>query len=450
MKRLIIILSIALSSCSLVSPDRPTAKAEVNNNWSSSSKEVQTNSKINNTESGSYWWYKYSDNTLNRLMESAFQQNNQLQIAGASVELANAQLKRIEFAWIPNLTAMTGYSSFPAMGNLGYFFGGFANYTVNVFQLIQQQKQAEYIVNTIMFAKTRVQLEVIYQVAISYFSLLAYEREEVLYQKLLSDMETVLALNQQRFTTGVSSEKEPFVSSAEIAEIRSKLEIIRHNIVLSQNALRFLTNQNPGKIIHKNTFNNLAPNILIPGNLPLTVLNNRPDVAEVTARLEAANAGIGVAQSELLPTINFSNFYRDASQNEGYGYVPGDLKQSVISVPIINAQIFADIAASNAIYKQVYYNYLQTVEAALRDVDNDISAHNQFSKQLDDNTRALDYINKSCALESTRFNTGISSKLEYTKCLVRIDYYQILLTQIKMAKLLATAKLYQDFAIIRE
>ncbi|TXI93234.1 MAG: hypothetical protein E6Q33_04400, partial [Neisseriales bacterium] len=126
MKRLIIILSIVLGSCSLVSPERPTAKAKVNNNWSSSSKEVTTNSKINDTESGSYWWYKYSDNTLNQLMESAFQQNNQLQIAGASVELANAQLKRIEYAWIPNLTAKTGYSSFPEIGNLGYFFGGIA------------------------------------------------------------------------------------------------------------------------------------------------------------------------------------------------------------------------------------------------------------------------------------------------------------------------------------
>lgn len=450
MRLLLSLLTIAISSCSLISPSRPTAKANVNNSWVSTSTEVMTNSKINNSESGNYWWEKYQDNTLNQLMESAFQYNNQLQIAGASVELANAQLKRIEFAWIPNLSAMTGYSSFPAMGNLGYFFGGFANYTVNVFQLIKQQQQAEYIVNTVMFAQTRVQLEVIYQVAVSYFSLLAYERELILYQKLLADMEMVLALNQHRFTTGVSSEKEPFVNSAEIAEIKSKLETIRHNIVLSQNALKFLTNQNPGKIIHANIFANLDPNILIPGNLPLTTLNNRPDVAEVTARLEAANAGIGVAQSELLPTINFSNFYRDASQNGSYGYVPGDLKQSIISVPILNAQIFADIAASNAIYKQVYYNYLQTVEAALRDIDNDISAHNQFSKQLTDNAGALNYITKSCSLENTRFNTGISSKLEYTKCLVREDYYQIIVTQIKMGKLLATAKLYQDFAIIRE
>jgi len=450
MRLLFFTLAFALGSCSLVSPSRPTAKASVNNNWASSSQEVATNSKINNTESGSYWWYKYQDDALNQLMESAFKYNNQLQIAGASVELANAQLKRIEFAWIPNLSAMTGYSSFPAMGNLGYFFGGFANYTVNVFQLIQQQKQAEYIVKTVMFAENRVQLEVIHQVAISYFSLLAYEEELVLYQKLLKDMERVLALNQQRFSTGVSSEKEPFISSAEIAEIKSKLEVIKHNIVLSQNALRFLTNQNPGKIKHNNKFSALNPDILIPGNLPLTVLNNRPDVAEVTSRLEAANAGIGVAQAELLPTINFSNFYRDASQNSGYGYIPGDLKQSMISVPILNAQIFADIAASNAIYKQVYYNYLQTVEAALREIDNDISAHNQFSKQFTDNSTALAYITRSCMLENTRFTTGISSNLEYTKCLVREDYYQILVTQIKMGKLLATAKLYQDFAIIKE
>ncbi len=449
MKILIIFLSMVIVSCSLINPDRPTASAQINNKWVSSSPEIMNNSKLDR-ESGTYWWAKYQDNTLNQLMESAFKYNNQLQIAGSNVELANAQLKRIEYAWIPNISLMTGYSSFPAMGNLGYFFGGFANYTVNVLQLIEQQKQAEYIVKTIMYAKKRVQLEVIHQVAISYFSLLAYERELVLYEKLLNDSYLLLNLNQKRFSTGISSEKEPFISQAEIAEIKSKLEIIKHNIVLSQNALKFLINQNPGQIIHGNNFNNLNSDILIPGDLPLTVLNNRPDVMEVTAKLQAANAGVGVSQSQLLPTISFSNFYRDASQNISNGYNPIDFKQTIVNVPILNAQIFADIAVSNAIYKQVYYNYLQTIVGALREIDNDISAHRQFTKQLTDNNIALNYIDKSCSLELVRFNTGISNQLEYTKCLVRNDYYQIIVTQIKMGKLLATAKLYQDFAIIKE
>lgn len=446
----LLIATIALTGCSLVSPSHPTAKAVVNNDWVSISPGLNLSAESINKESGNYWWYKYQDNTLNGLMESAFANNNQLQIAGANVELANAQLKRIEFAWIPNFSALAGYSSFPAWGNLGYFFGAMANYSINVFQQIAQQKQAEYIVDTIMYAKERVQLEVIYQVSTSYFGLLANQEELALYQKLLGDMQVVLALNENRFTTGVSSVKDPYINQTEIAEIRSKIETIQHNIVLSGNALKFLTNQNPGAIATSNKFVNINPNIMIPGSLPLTTLNNRPDVAEVTKRLQAANEGIGVAQSELLPSINFSNFYRDASQNYNTNYAPGDLKQLVATVPILNAQVFADIAVSNAIYKQVYYNYLQTVVGALREVDNDISAHNQFYQQLNQNVTALDYINKNCFLEKSKFDAGISSNLDYMKCVVREDYYKIIVTQIKLGKMLATAKLYQDFAIIRE
>lgn len=446
----LLISTIVVTGCSLVSPSRPTAKAAVNADWVSISPGVNLSAESMNKESGNYWWYKYQDNTLNGLMESAFANNNQLQIAGANVELANAQLKRIEFAWIPNFSALAGYSSFPAWGNLGYFFGAMANYSINVFQQIAQQKQAEYIVDTIMYARERVRLEVIYQVSTSYFGLLANQEELALYQKLLSDMQVVLMLNQNRFTTGVSSVKEPYISQAEIAEIQSKVETIKHNIVLAGNALRFLTNQNPGTVITNKQFANLNSNIMIPGSLPLTTLNNRPDVAEVTQRLQAANEGIGVAQSELLPSINFSNFYRDASQNYNTNYNPGDLKQLVATVPILNAQVFADIAVSNAIYKQVYYNYLQTVVGALREVDNDISAHNQFYQQLNQNTIALDYINKNCFLEKSKFDAGISSNLDYIKCVVKEDYYKIIVTQIKLGKMLATAKLYQDFAIIRE
>ncbi len=446
----LLIATIAVTGCSLVSPSRPTAKAVVNNDWVSTSPGLNLSTESINKESGNYWWYKYQDNTLNGLMESAFANNNQLQIAGANVELANAQLKRIEFAWIPNFSALAGYSSFPAWGNLGYFFGAMANYSINVFQQISQQKQAEYIVDTIMYAKERVQLEVIYQVSTSYFGLLANQEELALYQKLLGDMQIVLALNENRFTTGVSSVKDPYINQTEIADIKAKIETIKHNIVLSGNALKFLTNQNPGVIATSNKFLNLNPNIMIPGSLPLTTLNNRPDVAEVTQRLQAANEGIGVAQSELLPSINFSNFYRDASQNYNTNYAPGDLKQLVATVPILNAQVFADIAVSNAIYKQVYYNYLQTVVGALREVDNDISAHNQFYQQLNQNVTALDYINKNCFLEKSKFDAGISSNLDYMKCVVREDYYKIIVTQIKLGKMLATAKLYQDFAIIRE
>ena len=110
----LLIATIAVTGCSLVSPSRPTAKAVVNNDWVSTSPGLNLYTESINKESGNYWWYKYQDNTLNGLMESAFANNNQLQIAGANVELANAQLKRIEFAWIPNFSALAGYSSFPA------------------------------------------------------------------------------------------------------------------------------------------------------------------------------------------------------------------------------------------------------------------------------------------------------------------------------------------------
>ena len=75
----------------------------------------------------------------------SFANNNQLQIAAANTDFANAQLKSIEFAWIPNLSFLTGYSSFPAMGSLGYFYGGMASYSLNVFQQIKAQEQAKYI-----------------------------------------------------------------------------------------------------------------------------------------------------------------------------------------------------------------------------------------------------------------------------------------------------------------
>ncbi len=449
MKKIIFLLiTILVVSCSNFAKTH-TAKPTTLQKWQSSSPELSFYESNIINQSGQWWWQKYNDQSLNQLMESALYANNQLQIAAANVDYANAQLEKIEFAWIPNLSFLTGYSSFPAMGNLGYFYGGMASYSLNVFQQLKQQKQAKYILETIQYANLRVELAVIGQVAISYYSLLAYQQELELYQKLKQDLTAIYLMNNQRFTSGVSSQKEPFVTMAEIAQIDAKIATVKHNIVLSQNALRFLTNQNPGSIVSKQKFEDVNPNLPIPINLPMTVLNNRPDVQEATTKLKAANEGIGVAQSELLPSIGLASFYRDASSSLNGTYSPADLNQLVVALPIINAQAFGDIAMQNALYKRVYYEYLQTVLFALKEVDDDISAHNKYFELLNDNNRALTNIDQSCLIENSRFTSGVSSKLEYMKCIAKDDYFRLMVVQIKLEKMLITVKLYQDLAITK-
>lgn len=423
----------------------------VTNKWASSSPGIMVKNVNYAVESQNltWWWTKYNDKTLDKLMESAFANNNQLQIAAANTDFANAQLKSIEFAWIPNLSFLTGYSSFPAMGSLGYFYGGMASYSLNVFQQIKAQEQAKYIVKATEYQQKSVQLGVIGQVAVSYFSLLAYQEQLEIYEKLTRDLVEILKLNNQRFKTGVSSQKEPYISASELAQIKAKTQIIKHNIVLTQNALKYLTNQNPGAITLSKKFSNIDPDLIVVSELPLTALNNRPDIQEATSKLDAANAGIGVAQSELLPTVSFANFYRDAAPNFGNSFQSNDLNQLVLAVPVINAQALADIAARNAIYKQIYFQYMQSVVAALRDIDNDISEHAQYTVQLSDNLRALDDIDKTCGLDKARFDSGVSSYLEYINCVTKYDYYRLTIVQLKLGKIMAMVKLYQDLAITK-
>lgn len=447
----LILITCLLSCCSLFSAKTDMPPPVVKNKWASSSPGIIIKDVNYAVESQNltWWWTKYNDKTLDGLMESAFANNNQLQIAAANTDYANAQLKGVEFAWIPNLSLLTGYSSFPAMGSLGYFYGGMATYSLNVFQQIKAQEQAKYIVKATEYQQKSVQLGVIGQVAVSYFSLLAYHEQLEIYEKLNRDLVEILKLNNQRFNSGVSSQKEPYISASEIAQIKAKTQIIKHNIVLTQNALKYLTNQNPGSIPITKKFSSINPDLIIVGELPLTALNNRPDIQDVTSKLQAANAGIGIAQSELLPTISFANFYRDAATGIGNSFTPTDLNQMIVAVPIVNAQAFADIAARNAIYKQVYFQYMQSVVAALRDIDNDISEHAQYTVQLNSNLRALSDIDKTCYLDKARFDSGVSSYLEYMNCVTKYDYYRLMIVQLKLGKMMAMVKLYQDLAITK-
>jgi multidrug efflux system outer membrane protein len=447
---IIVFIVLLLSACQAF--HKPKLKPPlIINKWPESSQGVsfKKNHSNNSDAAANWWWAKYNDDTLNQLMALALIKNYDLQIAAANTDYVSAQLKSIEFAWIPNLSILTGYSSFPAMGNLGYFFGGMASYSLNVLRQIKAQKQAHYFVKANQYQEQAIQLAIIGQVAVSYFNLLAYREELMLYHQLDHDLDETLRLNNRLFISGVSSQKESYVAASDLAALKAKTEIIKHNIIQSQNALHYLTSQNPGPIAVKTSFRAINANLIVFGDLPMTTINNRPDIQEEASKLQAANEDIGVAQSELLPTISFANFYRTASRSLGGDFVLKDLNQLELAVPILNAQAFGDIAAKNAAYKQVYYQYLKSVFAALRDIDDDISENNQYSIQFQEQTIALKNLKKSCDIEKTRFDSGIGSYLQYITCMTQYNYSRLMLVQIKLGKMMSTVKLYQDLAIVK-
>ncbi len=441
----IIILGSILVSCGYYSHYTPENNFNKPDSWRSlDSLYINTNQDL----PALAWWKKFDDPTLNALIESGLANNNSIRISMANVEAAQGQLKQVELSWIPSLSTNIGYSSFPDLGFPGMVFAVIPTYTMNFFTQIKQQKQAKYQLLATKADDDGVRLTVISLIANSYFMLSSQTEQLQLFNKLSNDLNELVTIAGNAYKGGLTSAINPTQANSELKLIDAQKRVVLQNIVVSQNALHYLLNENPATIKLTRSFAQLNPNQIVIGNLPLTVIENRPDMIKATYDLQAANEGIGIAFTNLLPSIQLSAARGEiATVPNGYDYgQPIWFNQALLQIPVFNASVYGQLDTAKGLNKASYYTYTETLRKVLREVDDALSAHDLYSK------RAADILTASCELQKVYdlnlalYNKGIISDSQLIEHRVRLDRLLIQVNQAKAEQFVTIVKLYQDLA----
>ncbi len=281
MLRLINLLMILLlSACST---PKPMPYVHYPKDWPVKNKNM---SKGNN-ENLPYiaWWQGFKDPTLNDLINCGLKANNSLNSSRGHIEAAEGELKKVHMQWIPTLDFLTGYSNNPATGFPGTLALLIPSYTINIFSQQQEQKKAKYELAAAKAEDDALKLTIISQIAISYFTYQAEVERNRLLSDLAADLTHLAAIGGNVYRGGLSSDIDPQTLYSQVSQIQGEQEIIAHNIIVSQNAIRYLINQNPGGIPLRKKFNTVSNHHLIAKSLPLSVLQNRPDIQMAASHL---------------------------------------------------------------------------------------------------------------------------------------------------------------------
>jgi multidrug efflux system outer membrane protein len=387
------------------------------------------------------WWRQYHHPTLNRLIIRAIHENNDLKKSIANIEYAQKELTQVKLNWLPNASLLGGISQFPIFANPGGFVMAAPLYVINILQQYQQQQSNQALLVASIYAKDAATLMVISQVATSYFTLIAEKESLILYRQLLQDMQRYHQLLQTQHRSGLISEDDVMMVHSRIETIWAQLMMVEHNIVVSQNALHALLNENPGEFSIHDSFKTLNSQAVIPANLPLNVIQNRPDVRQQEALLRSAYANVGTAIASLFPTMTIGAYLGSGTTSHG----PFRLLEAYPSLPI-DLSLYAQISASKAQFKALCFSYLNTVRIALRDVDDSLSLYRQHTMQLQHLKTALKNASLHCGWTKKRFQHGLADQIEVRRCQIRLDELHILINQTKLEKMLSVVKLYQDLA----
>lgn len=436
-----IILTAILCGCSwMSSADLP--KLSTPKNFNSQGNNI-------NLESLPYlaWWKQFNDSSLTNLIESGLKNNLDINIALSNLEQARGQLTQVKLSWLPVVNLYGGYSSNPAFGDIGTFYGIWPQYTLNIINVLQQQKRANYNVQLREAMLDGVRLTLIGQIATSYFSLLSQKRQLLLLQQLELNLQEILNLEQKEIEIGIRDNLDLEVLRAELDLVQAQIEIVQHNLVLSNNALSYLLNNNPGVIKSSDNFITLDFSKFKPNSLPSYVLENRPDLKIAEYELQISHSSVGVAYSNLFPAVQLDKFLGYGSLNDTYATPNHNVSlQDMYLNWGINPTTFGEIEAGKGAYQAQVYSYIQTVRKILRDVDNGLSANNRYNANYIKTNQALEKLQNKYNLQKGLYDTGILAYPQLLRSKVDVINMELTENQAKLNQALALVNLYQELA----
>lgn len=439
------LISVLLTGCMYHHPYHPP-QVPVSNRWTVQDRQITVKDDTHLPYLA--WWRGFHDPTLNRLIDRGLVSNNTLNMSRAHIEAAEGELKKIHYQWIPDLDLLMGYSRNPATGFPGFVVALIPSYTLNVFKQLKEERRAKYELARVKAEDDAVKLAIISEIAATYFTYQAEKEREQLLQILANDLTRIARISEKIYKDGLSSNIDPQALYSEVNLIHGQQEIIQQNIVISRNALRYLINENPGDIKTNRTFLHFKNKHLMPGSLPLTVLENRPDMKMAENRLRASSEGIGIAVSQLLPSIHLDMITGLTSGNSQYTIPvePIYFNDQLVTAPLLKFSALGEIAKARGLDKVSYYHYIDTLQKALRDTTNALANNEHLNNKLQQTIHAQQRLAKAYDLNWRLYQRGIENYLETLKNKIVLDKINIDVNQDKLQQLISMVRLYEELA----
>ena len=389
-----IVLALALLGGCAVGPNYRQPKTDVPAKWSAPVAGGETNLDSSITT----WWKNFKDPHLDSLVERAVKANHDLRIAGARVREARG-LYRIAWSQLgPTIDAGSSYvrqrlsQNQPIMGSMNlpsdlfendvYQAGFDASWEIDVFGGKRRGIEAgKAEVTAAEYGRRNVLVTLLGEVARNYVETRGFQRRLEIAKRNLKTQEESLAIAQDRFKNGLTSDLDVQQASALLANTRAALPMLETGIQASIHRLGVLLGQPPGTLLTELSKPEPIPAgpSKVPAGLPADLLRRRPDIQQAERQLAASMARIGVATADLFPKFYLTGLAGLQSISASDFFAPASKLSSV--GPTVQWKIFdtgrswSNIRVQNARQEQSLASYEKTVLTAFEEVENSLVAH---------------------------------------------------------------------------
>lgn len=369
------------------------------------------------------WWELFNDPVLVELVNTALENNKDVQIAISRIEEARGQLKFVGADQYPVIDVEGGAVRGNSSGGTiltdttnTAFISPVVSWEIDFwgkFRRATESAKADLI--STEFAARSVQISLISDVVNSYFLLLDFHQRLLIAQNTLESRDESLDIIQKRFDQGIIAELDLNQAQVQREIAATSIPANQRFIAQTENAIGTLLGGYPKEInIDKDLYQQVIPPD-IPVGIPATLVMRRPDILSALYTLQAQNAQIGVAEAIRLPAFTISGSAGGAF-NEIGSISSSDFIWSFgagLFWPLFNfgknqARVDIELARTD----QARLSYENTVINSVREVSDALNAIETYRIQL----VALDKQNKAARnandISNLRYDKGVTSYLE--------------------------------------
>lgn len=373
-----ILLAALLSGCSMApNYERPNVATPAS--WSEIEASASQPTKI-----AKDWWTNFRSPELNKLMEQALVNNNDIGAAIQRIAQARAALKSTSSTLYPSVDGRASVThediNNRARGgadssDTGGLVGLDVSYELDLFGKNRSNIDSdEFELLGTEYARDALALVVMGDVAKTYFNVLNLQERLMIADQNLASANDVLRIVQARFDAGATTLLDVSQQKSDLASSEAQRALIENQLDIAKSSLAVLVGVPPQnlEITGKDLRGLPVPNVS-PGQ-PSYLLERRPDIRQSEATLQAANADIGAARAAFFPSITLG-------VGASIGATPlGDPATTILSLgssllaPIFKGGLLqGNLERTEARKLELVENYRKTILVSFKEVEDALS-----------------------------------------------------------------------------
>ena len=403
------------------------------------------------------WQEFFTDERLQKLIETALNNNRDLRLAALNVERAGALygIQRAELLPALNAVGSGGKQRMPAdLSTTGSAMTaeqysvnlGISSWEIDFFGRIRSLKDQaleEYLATE--EARSSAQISLVSAVAQAYLTLAADREALKLARSTLETQQAAYDLIKRRYEVGIATELDLRQVQTQVDTARGDIARYIQLVATDENALNLLLGSPaPGILLPSDLSDVSLPREISPG-MGSEILLNRPDILQAEHQLKGTYANIGAARAAFFPSIALTTTYGTASEELSGLFKAGSrawIFTPQITMPIFDARIWPALKVSKVDREIALTQYEKAIQTAFKETADALAVLGTVDEQLSAQQSLINALSETYRLSNARYTKGIDNYLGVLDAQRSLYGAQQGLVALRLAKLDNQIRLY--------